>query len=437
MIYSIFTELNTTNSSNDKLEVLKTHKDNKLLQRVLKMTYDHVVFTYGVTMRNVNTFCSYSNRHDVSLSAALDTLELLADREITGNAALQCVATLLDEVTPADAEVLERIIDRNIKCNIGRTQINKVWKGLITKPIYMRCGVYGEKTAKKIKFPAYIQKKSDGTYREFTVDNGTVTAKTRSGESGTYPVLFDILKNFQDGIYTGELTVKGITDRSIGNGIINSDEIPQEDLILELWDYITLMEYKNAGLKVKNVFPYCTRFNDLSLIVPESEQVKVIESKVVWDLQEALKQTAEWMNKGYEGAVLKNFNMVFKDGTSTEQLKIKIQIDTDLRITGFKEGKVGTKREGKVGSIIFSNDEDTIQGKCSGFSDKVLNDMSANPDKYLGKIMTVQFNDLSKAKNNAYFSLSHPRFIEMRPDKTETDTLEKVFDLRDMAIMLT
>jgi hypothetical protein len=50
--------------------------------------------------------------------------------------------------------------------------------------------------------------------------------------------------------------------------------------------------------------------------------------------------------------------------------------------------------------------------------------------------MTVQFNDLTKAEGNDYYALSHPRYIEIRNDKDETDTLEKVLSLREMAMEL-
>ena len=36
-------------------------------------------------------------------------------------------------------------------------------------------------------------------------------------------------------------------------------------------------------------------------------------------------------------------------------------------------------------------------------------------------------------ENNDYYALSHPVFVELRNDKDETDTLEKVIQLRDMA----
>jgi hypothetical protein len=62
-----------------------------------------------------------------------------------------------------------------------------------------------------------------------------------------------------------------------------------------------------------------------------------------------------------------------------------------------------------------------------------MKEFSMNKDKYIGKIIAIEFNDLCKAENNDYYALMHPRFIEVRNDKTESDTLERVIALRDMA----
>ena len=63
----------------------------------------------------------------------------------------------------------------------------------------------------------------------------------------------------------------------------------------------------------------------------------------------------------------------------------------------------------------------------------MVDEVSKNPEKYIGKILSVEFNDLTKAQNNDYFALSHPRFIEFRDDKTESDNFERIKELRDMA----
>ena len=441
MIHQIIAELNESNSTNHKVAVLKKYQDNERLKQVLQMTYDQVAFTYGMSVEQIEKFTGF-NADTSNLVYALNKLqEDICTRERTGHAALQYVADLIAGLSAEDADLLKKIINRDLRINIGKTVINKVFPGLITKPVYMRCDVYGEKTAKNIKFPAIVQLKADGTYREITVSSGKVSARSRSGEDYEYPVLFEAFKDYPNGIYVGELTVRGIADRAKGNGLINSDEPPHDDIVIQLWDYITLSEYKQAGLKDKKnpcQTIYADRWNVLNTIELNhpSRNIEMIPAQIVESLSEALEETSKWMNDGYEGAILKDLEGVFKDGTSKHQLKLKLEIDAEMRITGFTEGTKGTKREGKIGAIEFANDEGTIKGRTSGFSDDQLDYFTAHKEELLNKIMTVQFNDLTKAEGNDYYALSHPRFIEIRNDKDETDTLEKVLQLREMAMML-
>lgn len=444
MIHKIIEELNLENGSNYKIAVLKKHADNELLQRVLKMTYDKVTHTYGMSLSSLDKiFTELDAVRPMTLEQALDHLELnICNRNITGHDALHFVNNLTACVAEEDAEILRKIINRDLRINLGKTQINKVFKNLITKPVYMRCDVYGPKTKNSIKYPAVVELKADGTYREMSVHNGHVTSRSRSGESYEYPVIFEQMSKFPDGIYVGELTIAGISDRAEGNGLINSDEPPHEDIIFETWDFITHDEYEQARLKDKKnpcKTDYQTRFRTLESVINNTEgnnNIKIIPYEVVNDVSEALKKTSEWMSAGYEGSVLKCWSGVFKDGTPKYQLKLKLCIDADVRITGTKDGTVGTKREGKVGAILFETDDGKVKGACSGFSDKQMDEFTKIRDELPGKIMAVQFNDLSKGRNNEYYALSHPRFMEIRNDKDETDTLERLFQLREMAMEL-
>ena len=76
-IPNIIDELNKENGSNYKIGVLREHQDNKLLQRVLKMTFDKVAFTYGVTMKNINYQPESMRDITITLEDALDYLETI------------------------------------------------------------------------------------------------------------------------------------------------------------------------------------------------------------------------------------------------------------------------------------------------------------------------------------------------------------------------
>lgn len=474
MIHKFLKEINLTNSSNDKLKVLEKYKDSELITKILEMTYDRVKFTYGVSYNTIKNFTHNAYFEPViSLEFALNELDTLVKREVTGHAAIDLVKDLISALPQEDGDIIKKIIDRDLRINTGTTQINKVHKGLIIKPIYMRCGVFNQKSSKKIKFPALLNLKADGTYREFVVHNGSVTCNSRSGETYEYPQIFQGMKNYPDGHYHGELTVKTsdslmefleselkpdeaadsthkvtaailkhklsgpyILPREIGNGLINSDDVPHDNLVLELWDYVTKPEHENALKKIKNSVQYQDRFNDLLHILYKNNNnsIKLIPHLEVNNELEALDQTSKWMQDGFEGSVLKNKDGLFRDGTSPDQLKIKLKINLEMRITGFTEG-TGKNAE-YFGALTFQNDEGTIHGKVgvSSMTENMRDLIHFNRDDYLGKIFEVECNDLSLAEGSSIYSLSHPRFIEIRSDKDETDTLEKAFKLREMAM---
>ena len=481
MIYDIINEINESNSSNHKMKVLKKHEDNKLLKRVLKMAYDRVSFTYGVSMKNVKI--GPSEKPVQSLDWALDYVEAeLVTRETTGKAAINLLELIFTSLNANDQIVLKRIIDRDLRINMGRSNINKVFKNLITKSIYMRCGIYTtdkivngklkKGTARKISFPAYINLKADGTYRETSKIDNVIEFTSRSGEPYTYPELADAINkaNF-NGYLTGELTViaddeimtrilpkiikedvKNGTDvaeklkkryetakktkkefilpRSIGNGLINSSEVPHNNLVYEVWDYITPEDYTAASKKDKKNPPlikYKDRFKALESIIKKinNEKIRVIEHRVVKSLKEATDFTSKKMHEGLEGAILKDFDMLFKDGTSDGQLKMKIAFQLDVRVTGFIEGKKGTKREETFGSMTYETDDGMIKGSVSGFNDEDLKNFNSRRKELIGSVIEIEGNDLTQGRGNTHYAVSHPRFIELRNDKKTTDDIER------------
>ena len=430
MLKDILNELNESNSSNYKLDILKKYKDNSELKKLLELTYNRNKYNFNVSKNCIikdNPSILESNGSK-TVDELLSALEILGEGTIRGNEAHQFVCNHLKCLDNDNKEIFLNVLGRDLKIGLNVKSINKVFKNLIPKPNYMRCAVLSEKTLKKIKFPAFIQLKMDGTYREIHVADGQVTGKTRSGEEYFNPVLFKEMENFPNGYYTGELTIDG-ESRFTGNGLINSLNPPYEKITFTVWDYLTDEDYLE-----KSKTKYELRFNTLKDIIENrSERVKLVPNHEVNSIDEALKYVSDWMEQGLEGGVLKDKNNVFKNGTSGTQLKIKLKVDAEMRITGFTDGTIGTKREGKIGAIQFSNDEGTIKGQCSGFSDEELDLFTKNKDNLIGRIISVEFNDIVKSENNDYYALSHPRFIEIRNDKDETDTLDKVIQLRDMA----
>lgn len=425
----ILNELKNTTSTKEKFNILSKNKENESLKRILKYAYDSVSYTYGVTYNHILSFES----NDTSQKNMFELLEMLSKRELTGHNALRECKNLINTLNEIDKMIFKGIIDRDFKIGVSTKTLNKVWKGLIPTPNYCRCSTF--KKGAKISYPAYVQLKCDGTYREAHIENGVCTFRTRSGEEYSMPILQKEMSKLPDGYYTGEFTIgradEPDVDRQVGNGLINSKNPPFEKIHFTVWDYLRPLEYTLNERRT-----YKERFEELTniLSLAQIENVSIVQSVVVNSEEEMIKQVSLWMSKGLEGGVLKDFNMSFKNGTSNQQFKIKLKIDVEMRVKGFQKGTEGTKYEGQNKVIIFENDEGTIKGQCSGMSDAQVEECTKHPEKYIGQIVSVQFNDLIKAQGSEVYALSHPRFVEFRlNEKNETDTLEKVLDLREMA----
>ena len=74
-----------------------------------------------------------------------------------------------------------------------------------------------------------------------------------------------------------------------------------------------------------------------------------------------------------------------------------------------------------------------LRTNVSGFNDKTRREVWDNKDDYLGKIITIKFNDVMQ-KEGQISSLFLPRFVEFRNDKTEPDSYNRVLDSMNRAI---
>lgn len=420
IITDFLNELNASNSSNYKLEVLKKYND-EIIKEFLSLVYDKVKYSYGI--KKIPEF--QNNNETIDFNTIKNTFIALHNRDFTGNKAISVVQSLLNNKTPEITRIITCILDRDIHSGISTKQINKVHKKLITEFPYMRCSLMDK--FKNIRFPAMIQIKADGTYRTFIKKGDSIQAFSRSGESYDHPKVYSALLNLPDGAYIGELIcndVDGANSTEIrykSNGLLNS-LTPPENVTFYMWDYLTLEEFENGNSET----PYKERFEFVWRLTEslESDTLTVVRTRVIDNIEAANEYLNTWLKEGEEGAILKNCDAVFKNGTSTEQIKLKPEIEVEVRCVDFTEGN--GKFKDTFGAIIFKTDDELIQGKVSGISDIERVEIFKNSSKYLNKVFTVKATALTKSEDSEIYALMHPRFNGFREDKDYTDTLDRV-----------
>lgn len=129
------------------------------------------------------------------------------------------------------------------------------------------------------------------------------------------------------------------------------------------------------------------------------------------------------IDHGVEGIIVKNTRApyVFDGRPNNTWYKVKAAVTMDMIVSGYTEGT--GKYTGLIGTVEFSRmDEEgnlVYVGRCSGMTDALRREISANRDKFLGKVIEVKANELVGSKE--YRSPRHPQFVAFRFDKNPED----------------
>jgi ATP-dependent DNA ligase len=424
LILDILNEIVDTPSRNEKEAILKREVNNDLLRRVFFLAYDPFTQFY---IRKIPEYERNETSHAASLEGLLPGLQALSSRRATGNAGIYHLQTMLQALNVKDAEVLERIIGKDLKCGASGSTANKVWPGLIAEFPCMLCTPSDEKILSKFKFPAFAQLKMDGMRFNAIVKDGKCEFRSRNGKEinllGNLEQEFVKLANGQNLVFDGELLVVvegNIQDRQTGNGILNKavkgtiSAKEAESVQATVWDCIPYHHFVEG----KGSTQYLTRFAILeSASLPH--KIRLVESSVVASLDEAEAIFERYLSQGQEGIILKDMSGIWEDKRVKTQVKFKAELDCDLRVVDIQPGT--GKYEGMVGALLCESSDGVIQVDVgSGLSDD-----DRRRDDYIGKIVAVTYNARIKNKQGKQ-SLFLPRLIEVRLDKDEADSSEKI-----------
>lgn len=464
-IKQIFDEINSVSGDKAKMAILDKYKDNDLLKEVLYLCKSKRVKYY---LKQLPDYEPDNSGSAESLAWGIHGLVAISDREYTGHDATKWLQTILSGLDADDAYIIERIIDKDPKIGLGTTFINKVFGEYIEDTPYMGAISFDEKKAKAIfngGKKGVSQIKMDGRYCNAIITDGFVELESRSGEPTILTDAFFLteLSKFDNCVLNGELTIKGVP-RYESNGIIASlidicgkrgersyqenfkkvaafekKHGPMEEWINRItytvWDTITNEEY----LAKKSNVPYSKRLaNCRNLLIKAGDplMVNLIESRVVSSYAEAMAHFQEVLatevdGVPQEGTILKAIDGEWKDGKPVWQIKMKLEMNVDLRITGFNYGKKGTKNEHVISSFNAESEDGKIVTSPQGLTEEMMKYVTENQDKLLSAIIETKCNGLSKDVNGNY-SLLYPAFKYVRDDKTKADTLEDVIKNENM-----
>jgi ATP-dependent DNA ligase len=437
-IYSIFEQLASDNSRLAKEAILIKNKSNGTLQRVFYLALDPFQQFY---IRKIPEYTISNN--SITLDEALDQLDALNKRLVTGHAGIKHLTNILESLTEKDAKIIERIIAKDLRCGVSEATANKIWPKLIsTYPVMLASG-YDQKLVDKISFPAYVQLKLDGMRFNAIVRGQTVEFRSRNGReiiipNKTFAIPFIKMAEHykQDMVFDGELLIADFAgkpvNRQTGNGILSKaikgtmSETEALQVRATLWDSISYDSFK-LGIDIE---PYNIRMAKLSNAMSDmkhsnsqfGQYVDMVWTKEVTELSSAKTIFETFLAQGQEGTILKSKTGIWEDKRSKEQIKFKGELECELRVIDWEEGT--GKNKGRLGALVCESEDGVIRVNVgSGYSDE---QRDAYTKQVIGKVITVKYNARIKERSGNTESLFLPVFIELREDKDIADMANKI-----------
>lgn len=426
-----FESLAANSSRNFKIEQLEKHSDNETLREVVRLALDPFTNFY---IRKIPqySFVGEDSEHQTSLEMALENLYYLSSREVTGNGAIAHLGAILSGLEPDDAKVIERIIQKDLKCGVQVSTANAVWGGLIKEYPVMLCSPFEQKLVDKIKFPAFVQLKMDGMRFNAIVRDGKVEYRSRNGKEiqllGNLDADFVKMAGDVDCVFDGELLVVDgdtILDRQTGNGILNKankgtiSEAEAKMVRATVWDVIPYIYFVDGECPT----PYGTRFSSLEMLLKKNpSKVSLVKSWEVDNYETAQALFEEMLQRGEEGIILKDKNGIWEDKRSKGQIKFKGELECDLKIVAVEEGT--GKYAGMLGAILCESSDGVIKVSVgSGFTDQQRKDLWGK--NIVDKVAAIKYNMRIKNKSGEE-SLFLPIVLEVRDDKEVADSSKSI-----------
>jgi ATP-dependent DNA ligase len=417
-VCDIIAELESTNSRLEKEAILIRNKDNKDLKRVFYLAYNPQINFF---IKKIPGF--FLRSEEIELMDAVETLvEKLSARQITGNAARDFLSDILSRMLPSEAEILTRVVGKDMKCGVTATTLNKIWPSFI--PV-MEMSL-AESDYSKIKIPAIVQSKADGLRAHFTRRKTDLLIQTRNGnviyDDG---IFYESAKDLteigdiwdgeivcvdQNGNYLKRKQSNGILNKAIAGTISESEIVQMRSL---LWDIPTVKEpYRKRFSILRNLIGEEYEFSTKFRLIPSWEVNSFEEINYYYDLE---------IKAGREGLVVKDPNALWEGKRTSSMIKLKEIIDCDLRVIGWEEGT--GRNKGRMGNLIVATDCGRLKTAVgTGFSDKQRDKITE--ENSMGRILALQYNEIIKPKDSDIYSLFLPRAIEFRDDKDEPDPFE-------------
>ena len=283
------------------------------------------------------------------------------------------------------------------------------------------------KTKKILGKNVTITLKLDGFRYKIVKQGDNINIYTSSGKLDNNLVeIIEEAKLLPDGVYDGEVIAHGEFENSTARfnattKILGKDgekrgvDFIAFDYIEDIDTFFNYEEYKIERWKrFSNLYDI---LNSLDLTYIQLAPVYYNNVKVTKELIDNIYKTYEKIiAQGEEGLVIDIADASYVRSKGTSMFKMKPEISGDFKVIDVIEGK--GKDAGRLGAFVIEYKDNTVH-VGSGLTDSIREEVWANPDKYIGKLIEVVYLCETKDEKTGLTSIRLPRFKRFRFDKND------------------
>lgn len=400
-------------SGKQKEVLLAEYLQSPLFERVVKAAYCPFT-TYGVKRYARTQVGSETAVFDDSDWAFLDQL---AERKITGSAAISQCTIAHSQLSRESAELFDRILKKDLRAGFTAKTVNKAKPGTI---FVFSCMLAHKYEPKRIKsFPVAVETKLDGVrviamrvpkasgpYRFFSRTGKEFLAYQHLGKeleklSGTDSLVFDGEVVDASGSFNETVGAAHRKDQAAVNARFHVFDFAHRTVFDSEEFDVAYIDRKKA----------LQRYFDLASDEPENvvfhqHYLANSHSEITMIYQNA-------RDNDLEGVIVKPLDALYQRKRSHNWLKVKDEQTVDVPIVGYVEGT--GKYEGTLGALVVDyNGKEVNVG--SGLSDVDRDYFWKHQTKYQNILVEVEYHEETPDG-----SLRHPRFVRLREDKPVED----------------
>lgn len=393
-------------STNKKIELLKQFKNKALLKEVLFYAFNPEFNYYIKKLPKMQTGKMNFEKGWEWVKPLLDDLNA---RLTTGNGAIETTIAVLSQLTPESQELAKRILFRDLRCNVSATITNKVFPKLIPEFKVQLANKYDPK--KKYKTQKFATSaKLDGLRCVFK--NGKLWTRNGKEIVGFNHIIEELKTLGEFNLVDGELYSHSLDFQTIQGYVLKHKNINEEEKKQIFYNvFAILME----GTTTESMINHMKRLNDFN--GKKLKYIKFLEYEVIENNFEKIKELdRKWVSMGYEGLMLRSWDVVYAYKRSDDLLKFKSFFEESLTVVGALEGK--GKYQGMLGKFICEGVVEGYNVKTevgSGFNDEQRKEFWKKKKSLIGKLISVKYQGVTTTDGEN--SLRFPIFRGFQLDR--------------------